>query len=264
MGTPTRKKVDLCDKGQDIYNRICKDLIDSTRTPTKEKAPTPSKFFKSRITTAVAAAELILTKSVPVSICNDPQEYITDVVKVKKVGRKYKKNTALVETVMPLYNIQAGIDAQEHVEIIADIVEEVIERTTQYVTTGRKMRKSYSERTVLRDEAKVGGSEGNQDFFILLGEGKKAGVLRKRKGSPQKVQSSPKRSKIVYNNADSSDDDDVMVISTSKPIISADDKKEMNEILGMTDEQETLTMTDYEASKQIVDVAGKRRREGAQ
>jgi len=264
LGTPTRKKVELCDKGQNIYNRICKDLINSTRTPTKEKAPTPSKFFKSR--TTIVATELILTKSVSLSICNEPQEYITDVVKVNKFGRKYKKNIVLVKTVMPLYNIQVGIDAQEHIEIVADLVEEVIESASRYVTTGRKM-ESYSERTVMRDKAKAGGSESAADLFHLLEDGKKSsGGMRKRKGSLQKVQSSSKRSKIIYNNADSSDDDDAMFISTSKPIISADDKKEMNEILGVSDDQEmiTVTMTDHEASNQIIDVAGKKRREGAQ
>merc|ERR1719233_1556267 len=78
---------------------------------------------------------------------------------------------------------------------------------------------------------------------------------RKRKGSTQESQPSKKRNIVVYNSADSSDDDDAMFISTMKPIVSEDDKKEMDEVLGGCNaSDESINETEYEASKEIIDL----------
>ena len=72
-----------------------------------------SRLLLSAFIITVAAAELISTKSVPIKICNEPQHYITDVVKVKKVGRKFKKIPeleTLVERITPtLWEITAQL-----------------------------------------------------------------------------------------------------------------------------------------------------------
>ena len=73
-----------------------------------------------------------------------------------------------------------------------------------------------------------------------------------------------KRNKVVYNRADSSDDDDAMFISTLKPILSEDDKKEMDKVLGLCDASDkSVSEAGHEtSSKEIFD--GKKRKEGAQ
>merc|ERR1719233_2757960 len=78
---------------------------------------------------------------------------------------------------------------------------------------------------------------------------------RKRKGSTQESQPSKKRNIVIYNSADSSDDEDAMFISTMKPILSEDDKKEMDEVLGGCNASDrSLNETEYEASKEIIDL----------
>merc|ERR1719233_1878191 len=84
---------------------------------------------------------------------------------------------------------------------------------------------------------------------------------RKRKCSTQESQPSKKRNIVIYNSADSSDDDDAMFISTMKPILSEDDKKEMDEVLGVCNASD-INETEYESSKEMID--GKKRKEGAQ
>ena len=85
---------------------------------------------------------------------------------------------------------------------------------------------------------------------------------RKRKGSPQEIQPFMKRNKVVYNRADSSDDDDAMFISTLKPILSEDDKKEMNEVLGYASDK-SINETEHETATSLENIDGKKRKEGA-
>jgi len=268
-GTPSRikDKVKPCEKGQDLYNRICKGLIDSSRTPSKNnyKAITPSKFFKSR--TPAALDQVI--KSVSVSICDEPQDYITDVTNLK---RRRSKNTRLVtvETVMPLYNIETGIDGHDDVEIVADIVEEVVKMSISGHDVSKKRSarntsirsKSKTERVVqesLKNDLSSLQVEENEEGKPVL----EAVKPRKRKGSTQESQPLKKRNKVIYNSADSSDDDDAMFISTMRPILSEDDKKEMDEVLGVCNASDkSVNETEYEASKEIIE--GKKRKEGAQ
>ena len=62
---------------------------------------------------------------------------------------------------------------------------------------------------------------------------------------------------------DSSDEDETMFISTKKPILSEDDMKEMDQVLGVHDAwNKSVDEIENEASKDIID--GRRRREGAQ
>jgi len=267
-GTPTRTKdkVQPCEKGQDLYNRICKGLIDSSRTPSKNnnKVVTPSKFFKSR--TPAAHGQVI--KRVSVSICDEPQDYITDVENMKR-GRSKRTRLVRVETVMPLYNIETGIDGQDDVEIVADIVEELVEKITSGLLVTEKR---SSRKTIIRskNKAKRDVQEGWKDDFSSLqmedneeDEQMPRPRSRKRKGSTQESQPSKKRNIVVYNSADSSDDDDAMFISTMKPILSEDDKKEMDEVLGVCNASDKpINETEYDVSKEIID--GKKRKEGAQ
>merc|ERR1712202_111216 len=64
--------------------------------------------------------------------------------------------------------------------------------------------------------------------------------MGKRKRTPQGRKPSKKMKTFVYNNPDSSDEDDDIFISTVKPILSEEEKREMKEILGSSDETEKL------------------------
>jgi len=259
--TPTRTKVQPCEKGENLYNKICKGLVTSSRTPTKQKALTPSKFFKSRS---------ISVKTVTLSVCDKPQEYITDIENLKKVGGKSRsKCIGLVETVMPLYNIKSGSEIQDHVEIVTDIVDEVFEKSTLGKSSGIKMK--ISEKIAIRQKVKAIAprqDDSSKDAFSSLLKEEKKPLLhvvksRKRKGSPLDTPPSKKRNDVVFNSVDSSDEDDPMFISTKKPILSEDDKKEMDQVLGVYDARNKLVSeTEYEASKEVIDA--RRRKEGAQ
>jgi len=259
--TPTRTKVQPCEKGENLYNKICKGLITSSRTPTKQKALTPSKFFKSRS---------ISVKIVKLSVCDKPQAYITDIENLKKVGGKSRsKCVGLVETVMPLFNIKSGSEIQDHVEIVTDIVDEVFEKSTLGKSSGIRMK--ISEKTAIRQKVKANAhrqDDSSKDVFSSLLNEEKKPLLhvvksRKRKGSPIDIPPSKKRNDVVFNSVDSSDEDDAMFISTKKPILSEDDKKEMDQVLGVYDAGNKLVSeAECEASKGVID--GRRRKEGAQ
>ena len=248
--TPTTsKKVQPYDRSQDLYKRICKGFIDSTRTPPKNKSFTPSKFFKSR--TPAAVAPNLLLKCITISCCDEPIDYIRDIDNLKKVGEKTKKKRIdKVETVMPLYNIKAGVDAHEHVEIVADVVEEIFDEATQV-----KSMKTIRSKKISREC--FGGVVGG------VPSSARASRSLKRKGSPLGVEASKKRRNIVYNSADSSGDEDTMFISTVKPILSEDEKKEMHEILGKSYDLDKLAGVDTDNDAAKEDVAmGRKRKEG--
>ena len=265
-GTPsrTKDKVHPCEKGQDLYNRICKGLINSSRTPSKNnnKVVTPSKFFKSR---EHAAVDYVVIKRVSLSICDEPQDYIKDVEHFKS-GKSKRKGFV---TVMPLYNIETGIDGEHNVKIVADIVQEMVEKSINGLSLIKKRFPLKSD-IKTRNKAKTVLGEGSRNDSSSLENVKEVNSVirtsrsRKRKGSPQEIQPFMKRNKVIYNRADSSDDDDAMFISTLKPILSEDDKKEMDEVLGLCDASDkSISETGHEtSSKEIID--GKKRKEGAQ
>ena len=126
--TPNSKRVLACDRSQDLYKRICKGLIDLSRTPLNKKVLTPSKFFKSRTT----AAPKNTVKRVPFYFCDAPVEYIKDVENMNKVGgRNRKRPSVAVEVVIPLDNIKTGVGAQDYVEVMTDIVEKIFDEATR-------------------------------------------------------------------------------------------------------------------------------------
>ena len=126
--TPNSKRVLACDRSQDLYKRICKGLIDLSRTPLNKKVLTPSKFFKSRTTAAPKNA----VKRVPFYFCDAPVEYIKDVENMNKVGgRNRKRPSVAVEVVIPLDNIKTGVGAQDYVEVMTDIVEKIFDEATR-------------------------------------------------------------------------------------------------------------------------------------
>merc|ERR1712179_149985 len=78
---------------------------------------------------------------------------------------------------------------------------------------------------------------------------------RKRKSSTQESQPSKKRNIVIDSSADSSNDDDAMFISTMKPFLSEDDKKEIDEVLGVRyANDKSMIETEFEASKDIIDI----------
>ena len=268
-GTPsrTKDKVHPCEKGQDLYNRICKGLINSSRTPSKNnnKVVTPSKFFKSR---EHAAVDYVVIKRVSLSICDEPQDYIKDVEHIKS-GKSKRKGFVTVETVMPLYNIVTGIDGEHNVKIVADIVQEMVEKSINGLSLIKKRFPLKSD-IKTRNKANTVLGEGSRNDPSSLENVKEVNSVirtsrsRKRKGSPQEIQPFMKRNKVVYNRADSSDDDDAMFISTLKPILSEDDKKEMDEVLGACNgSDKSINETEHETSSSLEIIDGKKRKEGA-
>ena len=167
---------------------------------------------------------------------------------------------------MPLYNIETGIDGEHNVEIVADIVQEMVEKSIN----GLSLRFSVKSAIRTRNKAKTVVGEGlrndssSPENVEEVNSVFRTSRSRKRKGSHQEIQPFMKRNKVVYNRADSSDDDDAMFISTLKPILSEDDKKEMDEVLGLRDASDkSISETGHEtSSKEIID--GKKRKEGAQ
>jgi len=262
--SPNRKKAQPCDRSKDLYNRICKGLIDSTRTTPKNKNSTPTKFFKSRSAAATVPAPKNLRKTVPLYFCAEPVEYITDVENINKVGgRTRKRRSVAVEMVMPLYNIKTGVDAHEHVEIVADVVDEIFDESTKGKTKKQKSRLvkvqkavnpcvsiQPSSSTYKSEEYEPpiysfeGSVEENTEFNKTAPESLKYSVIKtpavvslKRKASTQEeTEPSKRRKTVVYNNADSSDEEDAMFISTIKPILSEEENEEMQKILGKTDD----------------------------
>jgi len=261
--SPNRKKAQPCDRSKDLYNRICKGLIDSTRTTPKNKNSTPTKFFKSRSAAATVPAPKNLRKTVPLYFCAEPVEYITDVENINKVGgRTRKRRSVAVEMVMPLYNIKTGVDAYEHVEIVADVVAEIFDESTKGKTKKQKSRlvkvqkavnpfapAQPSSSTYKSEEYEPiysfeGSVEENAEFNKTAPESLKYSVIKtpavvslKRKASTQEeTEPSKRRKTVVYNNADSSDEEDAMFISTIKPILSEEENEEMQKILGKTDD----------------------------
>ena len=285
--SPNRKRAQPCDRSKDLYNRICKGLIDSTRTPPKNKNLTPTKFFKSRSAAATAPAHENLRKRVALYFCDEPVEYIKDVENMNKVGgRTRKRRSVAVEMVMPLYNIKTGVDAHEHVEMVADVVDEIFDESTKGKTKKQKSRKVKTGKTqkVVDQGAPIqqpstsssksdeyeppvysfeGNNEENTDFNKTAPKSLKYSVIKapaavsmKRKGSPQKTEPSKKRKAVVYNEADSSDEEDAMFISTIKPILSEEENEEMQKILGKSDDA-----TDIDTAKEDVGVR-RQRKEG--
>eukprot|EP00092_Neocalanus_flemingeri_P025604 GFUD01027759.1.p1 GENE.GFUD01027759.1~~GFUD01027759.1.p1 ORF type:complete len:344 (-),score=99.86 GFUD01027759.1:75-1106(-) len=262
-----------CDRSQDLYKRICQGLLDNTRTPPKNKVLTPTKFFKSR-----AAAPTHVVRDVFIYFCDEPVEYIKDLKRLEMQkcrgrSRSRKSRSAAVEMVMPLYNIKTVDGAQEHIEIVADIVEEVFEQSTiMKVKERRSQRNATPAKTpkrtknlVIRSEyrQKVEKSSDNKPQIYSFVEdpdnviedeetsAKKSIKVKvkkvatagpsKRKGTLQaNSRPSKKRKTFVYNNLDSSDEDDNIFISTVKPIISEEEKREMKQILGNAETEKLL------------------------
>lgn len=70
-------------------------------------------------------------KTVPLYLVMN-QSSIKDVENMNKTGgRSRRRHSVAVETVMPLYNIKTGGDAYEHVEIVADVVNEIFDGKTK-------------------------------------------------------------------------------------------------------------------------------------
>merc|ERR1712025_685935 len=195
----------------------------------------------------------------------------TDIENLKKVGGKLKSNClGTVETVMPLYSIKSGSEIQDHVEIVTDLVDEVFEKSTLGKSSGIRM--NILDKTAIRQKVNANASKQDdsklsKDVFSSLLKGKKpvmhVGKSRERKGSPLDVLPSKKRNDVVFNSVDSSDEDDAMFISTKKPILSEDDKKEMDQVLGVNDAWiKSVSEIENGASNDIIDV--RRRKEGAQ
>jgi len=269
--SPSRKKAQPCDRSNDLYNRICKGLIDSTRTTPKHKNLTPSKFFKSR---SSVPAPKNLGKTVPLYFCDEPVEYIKDVGSMNKAGgRTRRRHSVAVETVMPFYNIKTGGDAHEHVEIVADVVNEIFDDSTKGKTKKQKTREvkkgkfqkgapPQSSTSALKSreyEPPIYSFEGTVEENTEVKNSvinPLAAVGMKRKGSSQDSEPSKRRKTIVYNNADSSDEEDAMFISTIKPILSEEDNEEMQKILGKPDDA-----TDTATAKEDVGVR-RQRKEG--
>jgi len=281
------------DRSQDLYKRICQGLLDNTRTPPKNKVLTPTKFFKNR---AAVPKHVNAVKNVFLYFCDEPVEYIKDLERVNKKSRARSKRsqTAAVEMVMPFYNIKTVNGAQEHIEIAADIVEEIFEKSSLVKDKRRRsLRNSVpvkspkpnidilsSSKSYKRVENARESSDNKPQIYSFVDEAddliedvetssKKvvkmkvqkpiADSSRKRKGTPQGSQPSKKSKTFVYNNPDSSDEDDDIFISTVKPILSEEEKREMKEILGSSDETEKLLGDedeDYvvEGNKKQIDV----------
>merc|ERR1712098_683924 len=133
------------------------------------------------------------------------------------------------------------------------------------------IRMKISEKTAIRQKVKANAhrqDDSSKDVFSSLLNEEKKPLLhvvksRKRKGSPLDNLPSKKRNDVVFNSVDSSDEDDAMFISTKKPILSEDDKKEMEQVLGVYDAGNKLVSeAECEASKRVID--GRRRKEGGQ
>jgi len=276
--SPKRKRVQPCDRSKDLYNRICKGLIDSTRTPPKNIL-TPTKFFKSRsVALTPVPAPKNLVNTVSLYFCAEPVEYITDVENMNKVGgRTRKRGSVAVEMVMPLCNIKTGGDAHEHVEIVADVDEltkgetktlkspevetvkfhKVVETSTPSTSS---LKSEESEPPIYSFE---GNNEENSEFNDMTSESFMYSVIKtpaavsiKRKGSTKETEPSKRRKTVVYNDADSSDEEDAMFISTIKPILSEEDNEEMLKILGKADDA-----TDIATAKEDIGVR-RQRKEG--
>jgi len=282
--TPNSKRALPCGRSQDLYKRICKDVIDSSRTP-PNKVLTPSKFFKSRTT----AASKNSVKRVSLYFSDDPVEYIKDVENMNKVGgRNRKRPSVAVEVVMPLYNIKTGDGDHKYVEVVADIVEEVFDEATKgkaksYKIRTAKNKKIYDHGVLIKpstssfklseyEEPPIYSFERNDEetteIITIAKEVIKesesviifpaAGTM-KRKGSMLETQPSKKRKPVVYNDADSSDEEDAMFISTVKPILSDEEKKEMQKILGKSGDN-FEDRTDIDTAKENIGV--RKRKEG--
>jgi len=250
-----------CDRSQDLYKRICQGLLESTRTPPKSKILTPTKFFKSRV---VATPSSDNTRRVFLSFFDEPVEYITD-LEMFETLRGRSRRSAVVEMVMPLYNIQTTEDSQDDIEVVADIVHEIFDLATlaRSRRSGRKIiptvNKANREVSGIsprpskksKKYKQVIASDPEAYSFVKKGQGVSgkgsaqcgtfatAGPV-KRRGAP--LDSNPlKKLKLhVYNNPDSSDEEDEIFVSTVKPIISEEEKREMLKILGNADETEKL------------------------
>ena len=201
-------------------------------------------------------------------------------------GRTRKRRTVAVEMVMPLYNIKTGVDAHEHVEMVADVVDEIFDESTKGKTKKQKSRKVKTGKTQKVVDQGVptrpstsssnkseeyepfiysfeGNVEENTEFNKTAPKSLKYSVIKapaavsiKKIGSPQKSEPSKKRKAVVYNEADSSDEEDAMFISTIKPILSEEENEEMQKILGKSDDA-----TDIDTTKEDVGVK-RQRKEG--
>lgn len=282
--TPNSKRALACDRSQDLYKRICKSLIDSSRTPPNKKVLTPSKFFKSR----TAATPKNSVKRVPFYFCDAPVEYIKDVENMNKVGgRNRKRPSVAVDVVIPLDNIKTGVGAQDYVEVMTDIVEEIFDEVIKGNDKSHKVRtvinKKIDDHGVLNkpstrssksceyEEPPIYSFERNDEETTEINTIAKtvlkksesvikvpaAGTM-KRKGSMLETHPSKKRKPVVYNDADSSDEDDAMFISTVKPILSDEEKKEMQKILGKSGDN-LEDRTDIDTSKENIGVKRKRK-----
>jgi len=263
------------DRSQDLYRKICQGLINSSRTPPKANSQTTSKFFKSRTPSRASnlppRTRAVGKKTVTLYFSNEPVEYIKDLEKVKTVKRgKKKRDSEVLEIVMPLYNIRAADEAPEYLETVSNIVEEIFETSINMILKKRKYPIVNKNKIILKSIKRprkagdinrstscsskplaISFGDNMEDIkdmetmqkdniaFNVTKENSKSDK-RKRKSSVNLNKPSKKRKTIVYNNHDSSDDDDEIFLSTCKPILSEEEKQEMEQILGKSNETEKL------------------------